>query len=296
MRVQIEHRALLPFKIIDQANMPLREGANVVGKVLKLLPDGLMELQVGQRVLTAGTTADLKEGMSYRFVVTSTEGQPVLKILSEAPQTAAKQVLPSMLESLLRPTSEGVPQTTRALLQQLGQRATMEGSGETLKQAIVQLVQLARNAETEGQGTLDRKTSDQILTQQLVQATNEPGRGLFMLQLPQFGPFEDVDVTMEAPFDKKEFNPDHARIAFYLKLPQLGEIAIDLLITDRKMAVSVFHPDQRISAFMDAYQPMMEQRLKEQGYELIRFELVEQTKERVPIDLTRRSGRVDYQA
>ncbi len=295
MRVQIEHRALLPFKIIDQANMPLREGANVVGKVLKLLPDGLMELQVGQRVLTAGTTADLKEGMAYRFVVTSTEGQPVLKILSEAPQTAVKQVLPSMLESLLRPSVEGLPQTTRAILQQLGQRATMEGSGETLKQAIVELVQMARNAE-EGQGTLDRKTSDQILTQQLIQATNEPGRGLFMLQLPHFGPFEEVDVTMEAPFDKKELNPDHARIAFYLKLPKLGEIAIDLLITDRKMAVSVFHPDQRISAFMATYQPMMEQRLKEQGYELIRFELVEQTKERVPIDLTRRNGRVDYQA
>ncbi|WP_214849723.1 hypothetical protein [Exiguobacterium sp. s193] len=293
--MQIEHRALLPFKIIDQANMPLREGANVVGKVLKLLPDGLMELQVGQRVLTAGTTADLKEGMAYRFVVTSTEGQPVLKILSEAPQTAVKQVLPSMLESLLRPSVEGLPQTTRAILQQLGQRATMEGSGETLKQAIVELVQMARNAE-EGQGTLDRKTSDQILTQQLIQATNEPGRGLFMLQLPHFGPFEEVDVTMEAPFDKKELNPDHARIAFYLKLPKLGEIAIDLLITDRKMAVSVFHPDQRISAFMATYQPMMEQRLKEQGYELIRFELVEQTKERVPIDLTRRNGRVDYQA
>nr|WP_251136968.1 hypothetical protein [Exiguobacterium sp. s193] len=275
--------------------MPLREGANVVGKVLKLLPDGLMELQVGQRVLTAGTTADLKEGMAYRFVVTSTEGQPVLKILSEAPQTAVKQVLPSMLESLLRPSVEGLPQTTRAILQQLGQRATMEGSGETLKQAIVELVQMARNAE-EGQGTLDRKTSDQILTQQLIQATNEPGRGLFMLQLPHFGPFEEVDVTMEAPFDKKELNPDHARIAFYLKLPKLGEIAIDLLITDRKMAVSVFHPDQRISAFMATYQPMMEQRLKEQGYELIRFELVEQTKERVPIDLTRRNGRVDYQA
>nr|WP_236550040.1 hypothetical protein [Exiguobacterium oxidotolerans] len=294
MCVQIEHRALLPFKIIDQANMPLREGANVVGKVLKLLPDGLMELQVGQRVLTAGTTANLKEGMSYRFVVTSTEGQPVLKILSEAPQTAAKQVLPSMLESLLRPASEGVPQTTRTILQQLGQRA-MEGSGQVLKQTIVELIQLARTAETDGQGSLDRKTSDQILTQQLVQATNEPGRGIFMLQLPQFGPFEDVDVTMEAPFDKKEFNPDHARIAFYLKLPKLGEIAIDLLITDRKMAVSVFHPDQRISAFMATYQPMMEQRLKEQGYELIRFELVEQTKERVPIDLTRRNGRVDYQ-
>ena len=94
--MQIEHRALLPFKIIDSANQPLREGANVIGKVLKLLPDGLMELQVGQRVLTAGTTAELKEGATYRFLVTSTDGQPVLKIVSQETSSPKLPVLPTI--------------------------------------------------------------------------------------------------------------------------------------------------------------------------------------------------------
>jgi len=291
--VQIEHRALLPFKIIDSANQPLREGANVIGKVLKLLPDGLMELQVGQRVLTAGTTAELKEGATYRFLVTSTDGQPVLKIVSQETSSPKLPVLPTF-DRIAPLSAESVPQTTRDVLQQLGQKV-MEGSGTAFKQAIIELVQLARSADGTTEGQLDRKTSDQVLAQQVIQATNETGRGIFLFQLPQFGPFEEVDVTMEAPFDQKEFNPDHARIAFYLKLPKVGEIALDLLITDRKIAISVFHPDDRIAAFMSHYQPTIEQRLYEQGYDLIRFEQIEAEKERISFQPTDRNGRVDYQ-
>lgn len=291
--MQIEHRALLPFKIIDSANQPLREGANVIGKVLKLLPDGLMELQVGQRVLTAGTTAELKEGATYRFLVTSTDGQPVLKIVSQETSSPKLPVLP-LLDRLAPLSAESIPHTTRDVLQQLGQKV-MEGSGTAFKQAIIELVQLARSADGTTEGQLDRKTSDQVLAQQVIQATNETGRGIFLFQLPQFGPFEEVDVTMEAPFDQKEFNPDHARIAFYLKLPKVGEIALDLLITDRKIAISVFHPDDRIAAFMSHYQPTIEQRLHEQGYDLIRFEQIEAEKERIPFQPTDRNGRVDYQ-
>lgn len=291
--MQIEHRALLPFKIIDASNQPLREGANVIGKVLKLLPDGLMELQVGQRVLTAGTTAELKEGATYRFIVTSAEGQPVLKIVSQEMASPKTVTLP-VFDRLGQFSTEPVPQTTRDLLQQLGQKV-MEGSGPAFKQAIIELVQLARSADGTTEGQLDRKTSDQVLAQQVMQATNETGRGVFLFHLPQFGPFEEVDLTMEAPFDQKEFNPDHARIAFYLKLPQLGEIALDLLITDRKIAISVFHPDERVATFMAHYQPAIEQRLQEQGYELIRFEQVEAVKERISFQPTNRDGRVDYQ-
>ena len=291
--MQIEHRALLPFKIIDASNQPLREGANVIGKVLKLLPDGLMELQVGQRVLTAGTTAELKEGATYRFIVTSAEGQPVLKIVSQEMASPKTVTLP-VFDRLGQFSTEPVPQTTRDLLQQLGQKV-MEGSGPAFKQAIIELVQLARSADGTTEGQLDRKTSDQVLAQQVMQATNETGRGVFLFHLPQVGPFEEVDLTMEAPFDQKEFNPDHARIAFYLKLPQLGEIALDLLITDRKIAISVFHPDEQVATFMAHYQPAIEQRLQEQGYELIRFEQVEAVKERISFQPTNRDGRVDYQ-
>lgn len=291
--MQIEHRALLPFKIIDPTNQPLREGANVIGKVLKLLPDGLMELQVGQRVLTAGTTAELKEGATYRFLVTSTDGQPVLKIVSQETNLPKLPALPTF-DRIAQLSTESVPQTTRDLLQQVGQKM-LEGSGPALKQAILDIVQLARQADGTAEGQLDRKTSDQVLAQQIVQATNETGRGVFLFQLPQFGPFEEVDVTMEGPFDQKEFNPDHARMAFYLKLPQLGEIALDILITDRKIAISVFHPDERIASFMSYYQPTIEQRLQEQGYDLIRFEQVESEKERIAFQPTDRNGRVDYQ-
>ncbi|OIN67875.1 hypothetical protein BLD48_03245 [Exiguobacterium sp. KRL4] len=291
--MQIEHRGLLPFKIIDPTNQPLREGANVIGKVLKLLPDGLMELQVGQRVLTAGTTAELKEGATYRFTVTSTEGQPVLKIVSQETVPSKAVTLP-VFDRLAHFSSESIPQATRELLQQLGQKV-MDGSGPVLKQTIIELVQLARAADGTTEGQLDRKTSDHVLSQQVIQATNETGRGVFLFQLPQFGPFEEVDVTMEAPFDQKEFNPDHARIAFYLKLPQIGEIALDLLITDRKIAISVFHPDERIATFMSSYQPVIEQRLHDQGYSLIRFEQIEAEKERISFQPTDRNGRVDYQ-
>ncbi len=201
--MQIEHRALLPFKIIDHANLPLREGANIVGKVLKLLPDGLMELQVGQRVLTAGTTAELKEGNMYRFQVVSAEGQPVLKIISteSVPQ---KSALPSYSTPfynvrLYRLRKHG---TTEA------NRSTSDGRrSEAVKTRLTELVQLAKGDET-GR-TLDRKTSDQILAQQLVQATNEAGKGVYLFQLPQFGPFEDVDLMMEAPFERT-FDPNHA--------------------------------------------------------------------------------------
>ncbi len=285
--MQIEHRALLPFKIIDHANLPLREGANIVGKVLKLLPDGLMELQVGQRVLTAGTTAELKEGNMYRFQVVSAEGQPVLKIISteSVPQ---KSALPQLLDSFLQrqtvPTAE-----TRELLRQIGQPVT-EGEAKQLKHALTELVQLAKGDET-GR-TLDRKTSDQILAQQLVQATNEAGKGVYLFQLPQFGPFEDVDLMMEAPFERT-FDPNHARVVLYLQLPTLGEVAVDVLIADRNVSISVFHPNAHVNTFMQAYTSQIQTRLEEQGYALTRFDWVEQTKERVPLDISTRNGRVD---
>jgi len=46
---------------------------------------------------------------------------------------------------------------------------------------------------------------------------------------------------------------------------------------------------------MSHYQPTIEQRLHEQGYDLIRFEQIESEKERISFQPTDRNGRVDYQ-
>lgn len=286
--MQIEHRGIQPYKIIDQSNMPLREGGIVTGRVLKLLPEGLVELRVGQQVLTAGTAANLKEGMSYRFVVTELGNQPVLKLLEQQ----AEAVLPKAHLHELLSKKETFDGTTRDLLTSLGRRTVEEGSGQALKQAILELHQLARDA---GSG-MDRKLSDQLLGQQLVPAGNEQGRGHFLFQVPYFGPFEDVELRLEAPFEKKEFDPDHARLALYLKLPALGETLLDVLVNERRVSISVYHEDAYVGEFMRIYEGQLTDALSKEGYQLHRFEHVAERRERTPVVLSAEQGRVDYKA
>jgi len=286
--MQIEHRGIQPYKIIDQSNMPLREGGIVTGRVLKLLPEGLVELGIGQQVLTAGTAANLKEGMSYRFIVTELGSQPVLKLLEQQAEPVLKKT--QLLELLSK--KDSFDATTRDLLTTIGRRTVEEGSGQALKQAILELHQLARDA---GSG-MERKLSDQLLGQQLVPAGNEQGKGQFLFQVPYFGPFEDVEVRIDAPFEKKEFDPDHARLALYLKLPALGETLLDVLVNERRVSISVYHEEAFVGRFMDDYAVKLTEALAQEGYQLHRFEHVAERRERTPVVLSAEQGRVDYKA
>lgn len=143
-------------------------------------------------------------------------------------------------------------QTSQTLesLKPLLVRAKQETSDETLTKQIDTLIH--------------RLTGQQLLSHE--QGPIQP----FVIQLPfLFG--EQTDVTIHWQTRKKqtgEIDPHYCRLLFYLQLPTLKEIALDVRIQQSVVHVSIWNDTPQLEHFVALMQPLLKERLASFGYTL----------------------------
>ncbi|MCL6586349.1 MAG: hypothetical protein K6T72_07535 [Anoxybacillus sp.] len=110
---------------------------------------------------------------------------------------------------------------------------------------------------------------DRLTGQQLLSYENGPIQPLF-IQLPfLFG--KQTDVTIHYQTRKKqngELDPHYCRLLFYLQLPALKEIAVDVRIQHSIIHVSIWNDTPQLEHIVALTQPLLKERLASFGYTL----------------------------
>ncbi|ANB61615.1 hypothetical protein [Anoxybacteroides amylolyticum] len=105
--------------------------------------------------------------------------------------------------------------------------------------------------------------------QQLLSYENGPIQPFF-IQLPfLFG--KQTDVVIHYQTRKKqngELDPHYCRLLFYLQLPALKEIAVDVRIQHSIVHVSIWNDTPQLEQFVSLAQPLLKERLSSLGYTL----------------------------
>ena len=258
--MRIDHQGVLPFKVTEQTSRQLLVGNTIVGKVLQLLPGGEAVMQLPQGMFRVGVNADVKENVTYKMVVTELEPKLVLKVVPQTgePVQTGKAPVTLLLEQLGRFSKETMqtPESVKAA----GRQLLESGAGSDVKQLVGELF------KAKG----DPKFEQFIRAQETFNALQTPPFVVQSFHIPHLGPFEQVRFRLEAPKNEM-IDPDHARIVLFLETPRFGETGIDLLVQKRHVTVKVFNEQHDLSGFVNAYEPLLGDALKQNGYELSRF-------------------------
>lgn len=279
--MRIDHQGVMPFKVTEQTSRQLLVGNTVVGRVLQLLPGGEAVMQLPQGLFRVGVNADVKENVTYKMVVTELEPKLVLKVV---PQQLDALVQPSRSPLVLLSTALGrmssQPLETPESLQAQGRQLLESGAGSDVKQLVGELF------KAKG----DPKFEQFVRAQETFNALQSPSYVAQAFHIPHLGPFEQVRFRLEAP-KREMIDADHARIVLFLETPKFGETGIDLLVQKRHVTIKVFNERHDLSRFVSAYEPLLGDALKQNGYELSRFSFEAKT-ESIP-DTFAPLGKVD---
>ncbi|MCZ0755327.1 hypothetical protein [Anoxybacillus sp. J5B_2022] len=175
--------------------------------------------------------------------------------LDQLPKTFAKH-MKALIKALGLEYEANVAkdvQTARAMegLKPLLLRAQQERSDETLTKQVDTLIH--------------RLTGQQLLSHE-----QGPIQPLF-IQLPFLFGNERTDVTIHWQTRKKqngEIDPHYCRLLFYLQLPALKEITVDVRIQNSIIHVSLFNDTPQLETIVSLMQPMLKERLSACGYTL----------------------------
>lgn len=279
--MRIDHQGVMPFKVTEQTSRQLLVGNTVVGRVLQLLPGGEAVMQLPQGLFRVGVNADVKENVTYKMVVTELEPKLVLKVV---PQQLDALVQPSrsplVLLSTVLSRMSSQPLETPESLQAQGRQLLESGAGSDVKQLVGELF------KAKG----DPKFEQFVRAQETFNALQSPPYVAQAFHIPHLGPFEQVRFRLEAP-KREMIDADHARIVLFLETPKFGETGIDLLVQKRHVTIKVFNERHDLSRFISAYEPLLGDALKQNGYELSRFSFEAKT-ESIP-DTFAPLGKVD---
>lgn len=279
--MRIDHQGVMPFKVTEQTSRQLLVGNTVVGRVLQLLPGGEAVMQLPQGLFRVGVNADVKENVTYKMVVTELEPKLVLKVV---PQQLDALVQPSRSPLVLLSTAlsrmSSQPLETPESLQAQGRQLLESGAGSDVKQLVGELF------KAKG----DPKFEQFVRAQETFNALQSPPYVAQAFHIPHLGPFEQVRFRLEAP-KREMIDADHARIVLFLETPKFGETGIDLLVQKRHVTIKVFNERHDLSRFVSAYEPLLGDALKQNGYELSRFSFEAKT-ESIP-DTFAPLGKVD---
>lgn len=138
---------------------------------------------------------------------------------------------------------------------------------------------LLRVQQERGDETLTKQVDTLIhrLTgQQLLSHEQGPIQPLF-IQLPFLFGNERTDVTIHWQARKKqngEIDPHYCRLLFYLQLPVLKEITVDVRIQNSIVHVSLFNDTPQLETIVSLMQPMLKERLVACGYTLSTVKVV----------------------
>ncbi|WP_202077041.1 hypothetical protein [Caldalkalibacillus salinus] len=113
------------------------------------------------------------------------------------------------------------------------------------------------------------------ITGQQLLLTHEQQQGYqFLFQLPFMLSEQPIPVYGQLEGQTQadgHVNPDHCRLVFYLNLPTLQDICLDINIQAKVVSVSIFHPtlpSEVGQSWLDRHQKNMYEALKQEGYHL----------------------------
>lgn len=280
--MRIDHQGVLPFKVTEQTSRPLLLGNTIVGKVLQLLPGNEAVMQLPQGIFRVGVNANVKENVTYKLVVTDVEPKLVLKVLTQAPESLmpAKTPLQALGEQLGRLMKE--PMSSPESLKAAGKAALESGTGQDVKALVGELF------KAKG----DPKFEQFVRTQEAFNAAQSPPFVAQAFHIPQLGPFEQVQLRLEAP-KRDMVDSDHARIVLFLETPRYGETGIDVLIQKRYVSVRVFNEQHDLSQYVRTYEPILKEGLQRMAFDLSSFSY-EAKREHIP-ETFAPLGKVDLQ-
>ncbi len=114
--------------------------------------------------------------------------------------------------------------------------------------------------------TVLRLTGQQLLSQE------QAGFHQFIMQVPlTFGSFH-TEMTIQWEGKKKtdnELDPDYCRILFYLTLERLDQVIVDVQIQNRIITISIFNKEEKPTALIDLFLPILKQKLTVHNYQLL---------------------------
>lgn len=280
--MRIDHQGVMPFKVTEQTSRPLLLGNTVVGKVLQLLPGNEAVMQLPQGIFRVGVNANVKENVTYKLVVTDVEPKLVLKVVTQATESlmVAKSPLQALGEQLGRLMRE--PMLTPESVKAAGKTALESGTGQDVKTLIGELF------KAKG----EPKFEQFVRAQEAFNASQSPPFVAQAFHIPQLGPFENVQLRLEAP-KRETMDSDHARIVLFLETPRFGETGIDVLIQKRYVSVRVFNEQHDLTPYVRTYEPLLKEGLKKVSFELSSFSY-EAKCEHVPVTFSP-LGKVDLQ-
>ncbi|MFQ3543348.1 hypothetical protein Q7A53_04630 [Halobacillus rhizosphaerae] len=139
---------------------------------------------------------------------------------------------------------------------------------QTLRSLMLQMQQDAgRSQSAEGAKQLQHLLNGIQLSSH--QVTNQSIQ--FSLQFPGFllDSAKDIHVNVEGRKNSKnEIDPDFCRVVFYLDLESMKETVIDLNISERHVAVTVFNQLEESKQVLEKHKAALEQGLTKLGYTL----------------------------
>lgn len=98
---------LFPENRLGNKALELRDGQLVYGKLTKLFPHQMAEVQIGSQKMLANLTIPVTVDQSYWFQVSITDDKPVLKVLIQANEgPAEKENMTGLLQQLNLPNSK----------------------------------------------------------------------------------------------------------------------------------------------------------------------------------------------
>lgn len=282
MALRIDHQGVLPFKVTEQTSRPLLLGNTIVGKVLQLLPGNEAVMQLPQGIFRVGINANVKENVTYKMIVTDVEPKLVLKVVPQATEAlvASKSPLQTLGDQLARFIREPIP--TPESVKTAGKTMLESGAGSDVKALVGELF------KAKG----EPKFEQFVRTQEAFNATQSPPFVAQAFHIPHLGPFEHVQLRLEAP-KREAIDSDHARIVLFLETPRFGETGIDVLIQKRYVSVRVFNETHDLSPYVRTYEPLLKEGLKRVDFDLSSFSY-EAKRERVP-ETFAPLGKVDLQ-
>ncbi len=280
--LRIDHQGVMPFKVTEQTSRPLLLGNTVVGKVLQLLPGNEAVMQLPQGIFRVGVNANVKENVTYKLVVTDVEPKLVLKVVTQATESlmTAKSPLQALGEQLTRFMRDPIP--TPESVKTAGKTMLESGAGQDMKTLVGELF------KAKG----EPKFEQFVRAQEAFNAAQSPPFAVQSFHIPQLGPFEQVQLRLEAP-KREMMDSDHARLVLFLETPRFGETGIDVLIQKRYVSVRVFNEQHDLSPYVRTYEPMLKEGLKQVAFELSSFSY-EVKREHIP-ETFAPLGKVDLQ-
>lgn len=129
-------------------------------------------------------------------------------------------------------------------------------------------------ARNEVASTLAREEIDQLIQrfngQTLIQQDNGPTQH-FINQYPLFLPHHQTDLTIQWDGKKREdgtIDPAFCRIIFFLSLPRLKDVMIDVQIQNRVMNISILNNNAALAALVASKSEELKQTLEMMNYRI----------------------------